>query len=184
MLYSPTLHQMNRAHPSAAIGSVDAKLFSTVILDASANLARKLLLMEGRETQVLFFSFYGTADHSTAPVSSITVPRFQFAWPYDWSFKGGFASCYSGNNAAPGCNFGVYRNGANVFTNSPGVSSLNALVVSGTTLLGRSPYVSAHASHAIWLAGDKIDIYGTAGANNWRGGAVYLEGARRGGNMS
>jgi len=181
MLYSPTLHGIRYGQPSSSIGSVDAKTFDAVVLDASLNEPRRMAIMDGRETQVLLFAMYATADHLQAPVVSITVPRFQIAWPFGWSFKGGFASCYSGNTANPGCNFGVYRNGANVFTNSPGVSSLNALIVSGTALNGRSNYVAAHASHAIWLAGDKIDIYATAGANNWRGGTVYIEGARTGG---
>jgi hypothetical protein len=183
MLYSPTMHQMRNGVPSENVSSVDAKTFQTVILDASENQARKLLLMEGREPQCLIFLMYSTADHTTSPVSSITVPRFQIAWPYTWTFRGGFASCYSGNTAVPGCNFGVYRNGANVFTNSPGVSSLNALIVSGTALNGRSTYATAHASHAIWQAGDRIEIYATAGSTNWRGGTVYIDGVRRGGNL-
>jgi len=183
MLYSPTMHGLRNGVPASVIGSVDAKRFSTVILDTSDMQARKMLMMEGREPQFIIFSMYSTADHSTAPVSSITVPRFQIAWPYNWTFRGGFASCYSGNTAVPGCNFGVYRNGANVFTNSPGVSSLNALIVSGTALNGRSLYSNAHASHQLWIAGDRIEIYATAGSTNWRGGTVYIEGVRRGGNL-
>ena len=181
MLYSPTMHGMRNGMPSSAIGSVDAKTFDAVVLDASLNDPRRMVVMDGRETQFIYFQLLSASEVSTAPVVSITVPRFQIAWPYDWSFKGGFGSCLSGNNANPGCNFGVYRNGANVFTNSPGVSSLNALIVSGTALLGRSPYVAAHASHAIWSAGDRIEIYCTAAAGNWRGSAVIIEGARRGG---
>jgi hypothetical protein len=181
MLYSPTLHGIRNGMPSSAIGSVDAKTFDAVVLDASSNAARRMAVMDGRETSFLLFSMNLTSDTTTAPTSSITVPRFQIGWPFQWAFKGGFASCFSGNTAAPGVNIGVYRNGANVFTNSPGVSSLNALVISGTALLGRSNYVAAHASHAIWSAGDRIEIYNTAGAANWRGGAVYLEGTRMGG---
>jgi hypothetical protein len=180
MLYSPTLHGIKNGVPSSAVGSLNAVTHSTVVLNASANLPRKIPLFEGRETQWMQFSTSIGSDNATQPAANIGVPKYQIAWPYNWAFKGGFASAYSGNTAVPGLCFAVHRNGFNVFTNSPLVVVLGGLIISGTALLGRSNYVAAHASHQVWLAGDRIELYLTQGSNNWRGGCIYIEGARAG----
>lgn len=180
MLYSPTLHQIRNAVPSSFVGSVNAYSAQMIVVDGVSLAAKRIAARQNVGLETFWFDCVSGVDQNVTMTAALTTPKFTTGWPFRWAFKGGFASCFSGTNINPGANFCVTRNGVNVFTNSPAISSLGPLIVSGTALLGRSNYVNAHASHAIWERGDVIAVFVTAMGSNWRGGKVYVDGARIG----
>ena len=178
MLYSPTLHQMQTTNRISAVGSVNAFSDQIIIVKQNGDPVR-VAAFENRREQCLFFDLATAGDRGPSSLTpSISLPKFAMRWPQNFNFlraRGSIASAVVG--AGPAC-FGIYRNGLNVFTNSPSVTSLNSIAISASLIV--SSFQSPIASHEVWIRGDLIQIYCTRSeATTHRGGKLYIYGSWR-----
>lgn len=179
MLYSPTLHQFQSValpDPTATLHPFNDQM---VFWDTSLARPQRLLAHETGGEDCIIFDLVSGSDR-VAATPSISAPKFTFAMPFRYAFRGAFFTVSSAVTGNPGACAGIHRNGVNVFTNSPAVSSLNALICSGTAT-PVSSLINAHASHSLWLPHDRIAIYLTSyntGGSGHKGGRLYMFGSK------
>lgn len=184
-LFSPSLHGIaGMPTVTGPDGGADKIAFA----DVSLSRAAKVKLAKHAQTECFIFGTSGLTTDSPSSANftvSVTVPRIQIIWPFNWTCTGIRTSVSGRPAAGAAAGINILRGNNSIFDDVTGNTTAYCTIATGAGNL-YSSLVSPHANHASWSKGDDIKIYNVAGANgsgnqsnNFHALKVMLFGYRR-----